>query len=258
MGLWSRVKRSVRSLFGGIIEATENPELVLQQTIRDMRDRVPELNNSVAQVMATEKLLGKSKERLESQVVDLDSKIRASVKLGRDDIATAYIGQLQQAQMDLQKTSQQLEHATLASKQALKARDNYVLQMQRRTAEAMQLINQSKQAKLQEQLAQTMESFQIGDDASTFNEMRDKIDRRAAAAEAKMQLGAASVDNQMQDIEREAMDMQLQDKLLSYKRDMGLLPSSTSGGQPQALPAAGETTTNDQKSAVLNNGGRNN
>jgi phage shock protein A len=257
MGLWSRVKRSMRALFGGLIEATENPELVLQQTIRDMRDRVPELNNSVAQVMATEKLLGKSKERLETQVVDLDSKIRASVKMGRDDIATAYIGQLQQAQMDLQKTSQQFEHATLASKQALKARDNYVLQMQRRTAEAMQLINQSKQAKLQEQLAQTMESFQIGDDASTFNEMRDKIDRRAAAAEAKMQLGSASVDNQMQDIEREAMDMQLQDKLLSYKRDMGLLPASTSDGGQQALPAAGETSASDQKSAVLNNRGHN-
>ncbi len=241
MGLLSRIKRSVRALFGGIIESTENPELILQQTIRDMRDRVPELNNSVAQVMATEKLLAKNKERLETQVVDLDSRIKASVKLGRDDIATAYIGQLGQAQMDLQKTSQQLEHATLASAQALKARDNYVLQMQRRTAEAMQLINQSKQARLQEQLAATMESFQIGDDASTFNEMRDKIDRRAAAAEAKLQLGSASVDNQMQDIEREAMDMQLQDKLLAYKREMGLLPAASGGSAPQALPAEGES-----------------
>ena len=243
MGLWTRMKRSVRSLFGGIIEKTEDPELILQQTIRDMRDRVPELNNSVAQVMATEKLLAKNKERLETQVVDLDSKIRASVKMGRDDIATAYIGQLQQAQLDLQKTSQQLEHANNASKQALKARDNYVLQMQRRTAEAMQLINQSKQAKLQEQLAQTMESFQLGDDASTFNEMRDKIDRRAAAAEAKMQLGSASVDTQMQEIEREALDMQLADKLLAYKRDMGLLGAGSSAPTPQALPAEGETTT---------------
>ena len=252
MGLFSRISRSVRALFGGIIESTENPELILQQTIRDMRDRVPELNNSVAQVMATEKLLAKSKERLESQVVDLDSKIRASVKLSRDDIATAYIGQLQQAQMDLQKTSQQLEHATLASKQALKARDNYVLQMQRRTAEAMQLINQSKQARLQEQLAQTMESFQIGDDASTFDEMRDKIDRRAAAAEAKLQLGSASVDNQMQDIEREAMDMQLQDKLLAYKQEMGLLPAASQ----QALPAQGETSSNEQSEKVVNNSNR--
>jgi len=240
MGVWTRMKRSMRALFGGIIEKTEDPELILQQTIRDMRDRVPELNNSVAQVMATEKLLAKNKERLETQVVDLDSKIRASVKMGRDDIATAYIGQLQQAQLDLQKTSQQLEHATGASKQALKARDNYVLQMQRRTAEAMQLINQSKQAKLQEQLAQTMESFQLGDDASTFNEMRDKIDRRAAAAEAKMQLGSANVDTQMQDIEREALDMQLQDKLLAYKKDMGLLGAGGSSA-PQALPAEGET-----------------
>src|SRR5215210_2850819 len=241
MGLWTRMKRSVRALFGGIIEKTEDPELILQQTILDMRDRVPELNNSVAQVMATEKLLAKNKERLETQVVDLDSKIRASVKMGRDDIATAYIGQLQQAQLDLQKTSQQLEHANLASKQALKARDNYVLQMQRRTAEAMQLINQSKQAKLQEQLAQTMESFQLGDDASTFNEMRDKIDRRAATAEAKMQLSSAGVDTQMQEIEREAMDMQLTDKLLEYKREMGLLPSATGAKTPDALPAKGET-----------------
>jgi phage shock protein A len=242
MGLGTRIKRSLRALFGGIVEATEDPELILQQTIRDMRDRIPDLNNSVAQVMATEKLLAKNKERLETQVVDLDSKIKASVKMGRDDIATAYIGQLQQAQVDLQKTVHQHEHSQLASKQALKARDNYMLQMQRRTAEAMQLINQSKQAKLQEQLAQTMASFQIGDDAQTFDEMRDKIDRRAAAAEARMQLGAASVDNQMQDIEKEAMDMQLQDKLLQYKKEMGLLPGDGATGSPQALPAQGETT----------------
>ena len=254
MGLWARITRLFRAGTGAALDKMENPEVVLQQTIRDMRDRVPELNNSVAQVMATEKLLLKSKERLEGQVVDLDSKIRASVKLSRDDIATAYIGQLQQAQMDLQKTSQQLEHATLASKQALKARDNYVLQMQRRTAEAMQLINQSKQAKLQEQLAQTMESFQIGDDASTFDEMRDKIDRRAAAAEAKLQLGSASVDNQMQDIEREAMDMQLQDKLLAYKQEMGLLPAA--GHSQQALPAQGETSGSEQGEKVVNNSNR--
>src|ERR1041385_9173309 len=106
MGLMSRISRSIRALFGGVIESTESPELILQQTIRDMRHRVPELNNSVAQVMATERLLAKNKERLEEQVVDLDSKIKASIKMNRDDIASAYIGQLQQAQLDLSKTGQ--------------------------------------------------------------------------------------------------------------------------------------------------------
>ena len=88
MGLWTRMKRSMRALFGGIVERTEDPELILQQTIRDMRDRIPDLNNSVAQVMATEKLLAKNKERLEQQVVDLDSKIKASVKMGRGCLNT--------------------------------------------------------------------------------------------------------------------------------------------------------------------------
>jgi phage shock protein A len=250
MGLWMRFKRSVRSVFGGVVERTEDPELILQQTIRDMRDRVPELNNAVSQVMATERLLAKSKERLESQVVDLDSKIKASVKMNRDDIATAYIGQLQQAQMDLSRTSMQLENATQASHQALKARDNYVLQMQKRTQEAMQLISASKQARLQEQLAQTMSAFNLGDDAATFNEMRDKIDRRVAAAEAKLQLGANSVDQQMHDIEKEAMEMQLHDKLLEYKSQMGLLPSSTGGVAGQLNAAADASTSAGQQVIV--------
>ncbi len=227
MGLWARLKRVFFAGTGAALDKIENPEMVLQQTIRDMRDRVPDLNNSVAQVMATERLLLKQKEKLSEQVVDLDSKIKASVKMGRDDIATAYIGQLQQAQLDLQRTSGQAEHAQIASAQALKARDNYVLNMKKRSAEAMQLISAAKQAKLQEQLAQTMDTFNIGDDSSTFNEMREKIDRRVAAAEAKLQLGASNVDNQMQDIEREAMDIQLQDKLLEYKSQMGMLGAGT-------------------------------
>jgi phage shock protein A len=237
---------------GAALDRIENPELVLQQTIRDMRDRVPELNNSVAQVMATERLVIKNAETLEKQVVDLDSNIKASVKMGRDDIATAYIGQLQQAQMDLERTGAQLEHASLASKQALKARDNYVLNMKKRTAEAMQLISAAKQAKLQEQLAQTMETFNIGDDASTFNEMREKIDRRVAAAEAKLQLGAASVDNQMADIEREAMDIQLQDKLLEYKQQMGLLGPGGDTASKQ-IGAGAETKNEDVLDSVIVN-----
>jgi phage shock protein A len=235
-----------RASTGAALDRIENPELVLQQTIRDMRDRVPELNNSVAQVMATERLLAKNKDGLEKQVVDLDSKIKASVKMGRDDIATAYIGQLQQAQLDLERTGAQLDHASLASKQALKARDNYVLNMKKRTAEAMQLISAAKQAKLQEQLAQTMETFNIGDDASTFNEMREKIDRRVAAAEAKLQLGSSSVDSQMADIEREAMDIQLHDKLLEYKQQMGMLGAGSSNDASKQIGAGAESTSTNE------------
>lgn len=252
MGLWARLTRLFRAGTGAALDKLEDPEMVLQQTIRDMRERVPELNNSVAHVMATERLLAKDKKRFEEQVVEYDSKIKAAVKMGRDDVATAYIGQLQQAQMDLQRTGLQLDQAQLASKQALKARDNYVLNMKKRSAEAMQLISASKQAKLQEQLAQTMETFNIGDDSSTFNEMREKIDRRVAAAEAKLQLGTSSVDSQMHDIEQEAQNMQLQDKLLEYKQQMGLLGAgSGTAGANQLSAGQPETKNGDDFDEVL-------
>ena len=260
MGLWARITRIFRAGTGAALDKLEDPEMVLQQTIRDMRERVPELNNSVAQVMATERLLAKDKQRYEEMVVEFDSKIKAAVKMGRDDVATAYIGQLQQAQNDLQRTSMQLEQSQLASKQALKARDNYVINMKKRSTEAMQLISASKQAKLQEQLAQTMETFNIGDDSSTFNEMREKIDRRVAAAEAKLQLGSSSVDSQMQDIEREAMDIQLQDKLLEYKQSMGLLGAGSSnagGNQLGAGNPAENKNSDNQNQFFLNEGSGN-
>ncbi|MBK9153746.1 MAG: PspA/IM30 family protein [Chloracidobacterium sp.] len=253
MGLWARITRVFRASTGAALDKIENPELVLQQTIRDMRDRVPELNNSVAQVMATERLLAKNKDNLAKQVVELDSKIKASVKMGRDDIATAYIGQLQQAQVDLERTDAQLEMASAASKNALKARDNYVINMKKRTSEAMQLISAAKQAKLQEQLAQTMEGFNIGDDASTFNEMREKIERRVASAEAKLQLGTSSVDSQMQDIEREAMDIQLQDKLLEYKQQMGMLGAGSSSPSKQIEAGTPEVSDEDVLDQVIVN-----
>jgi phage shock protein A len=251
MGLWQRIKRIFRAGTGAALDKIENPELVLQRTIRDMRDRIPELNNSVAQVMATERLLAKNRDNLQTQVTDLDSKIRAAVKMDRDDIATAYIGQLQQAQVDLERTDAQLELAGAASKNALKARDNYVLNMKKRTSEAMQLISAAKQAKLQEQLAQTMEGFNIGDDASTFNEMREKIERRVAAAEAKLQLGTTSVDSQMQDIEREAMDIQLKDKLLEYKQQMGLLGAGSPGGASRQIAAGSDSKDSDVLDSVI-------
>jgi phage shock protein A len=103
----------------------------------------------------------------------------------------------------------------------------------------MQLISSAKQAKLQEQLAQTMSTFDLGDDASTFNEMREKIDRRVAAAEAKLQLGTSSVDNQMFDIEKEAQQMQLNDKLLEYKSQMGLLGGGESSAPNQLNAGSG-------------------
>lgn len=228
--MWERVKRLFRSIFGGIIDRAEDPELILQQVIRDMRDKIPQMNNNVAQVMATEKMIEKQVVQLEREVVDLDNKVKAAIKMGRDDIATNYISVMQEKQNSLTSAREQLDVAKRASQQALKFRDNHMLEMKKRQAEAMQLINENKRAKMQEEIAGMMTSFQVGDSAGTFDDMRNKISEREAKARAKMELASSSVDAQMQDIEKEAANIQAQDALLAYKRNMGLVGDSSGPG----------------------------
>lgn len=234
--MWERLKRLFRSVFGGIIDSAEDPELILNQVIRDMRDKIPQMNESVAQVMATEKMLERESVTLEREVTELDGKIKAAIKMGRDDIATTYISTMQDKQNSLMRVKEQHATAKKASQQAMKFRDNYLLEMKKKQAEAMQLISESKRARMQEQLAATMASFQVGDNAGTFDEMREKINRRVASADAKMDLSGSGVDAQMAEIEREAYNIQAQDTLLAYKRQMGMVneaPASYSPSTPE-------------------------
>jgi phage shock protein A len=231
--MWNRLKRLFRSIFGGIIDSAEDPELILQQLIRDMKDQVPRMRENVAQVMATEKRLAREIENDQSKLTNLDNKVKAAIRTGHDDIATTLIGEMQTVQRALDTSKQNYEQAKVASIKAREFLDNYMAQVRRKTTEAMQLIAANKQAVMQERLAQTMAGFQLGDDSQTFDDMREKIANRAAAAEAKAELASSSLDTRMQGIEKELANIEAQDMLLAYKQQMGLLPES-------AMPALGE------------------
>jgi len=215
--MWNRLKRLFRSIFGGIIDKAEDPELVLNQVIRDMRDEVPKMRENVAQVMAAEKRLAREIEANSKTLSDIDNKIKAAIRTGHDDIATQLISEMQTAQRALETSKQNYEQAKAASVKAREFLDNYMAQVRRKTADAMQLIAANKQAIMQERLAQTMAGFQLGDDSQTFDDMREKIANRVAAAEAKAELASSNLDTRMQSVEKELASIEAQDTLLAYK-----------------------------------------
>jgi phage shock protein A len=241
--MWTRLKRLFRSIFGGIIDSAEDPELILNQLIRDMKDEVPKMQNNVAQVMATEKRLAKDIESQQAKLTTLDNQIKASIRLGKDDVATALIGEMQTLQRSLETTRQSYEQAKVASIKAREYLDNYMAQVKRKTAEAMQLVNANKQAKMQEQLAATMATFQLGDYSHTFDDMREKIANRLAAAEAKAELASTSLDTRMQSVEKELATIEAQDMLQAYKQQMGMLPESAKPALGEGAPALNSERT---------------
>ncbi|HKQ75042.1 MAG TPA: PspA/IM30 family protein [Blastocatellia bacterium] len=235
--MWNRLKRLFRSIFGGLIESAEDPELILQQLIRDMNDEVPKMRNNVAQVMATEKRLEREIQANQASLTEIDNKIKAAIRTGHDDIAATLIGELQLKQRTLETTKQNHEQAKAASLKAREFLDNYMSQVRRRQTEAMQLISAAKQAQMQEKMAQTMASFQLGDTSQTFDDMREKIANRSAAAEARAELASSSLDARMQNIDRELDNIQAQDMLLAYKQQMGLAPATEKPALGEGAPA---------------------
>src|ERR1043166_2630664 len=94
--MFNRLSRIIRSFFGFFISVAENPEIILEQNIRDMNDQVPRMNESIAMVKANVTLLEKEEAKYRHDLNDLSSKTKAAIQAGRDDIAATFAVQLEQ------------------------------------------------------------------------------------------------------------------------------------------------------------------
>src|SRR5881296_3569669 len=105
--MWNRLSRAIRSFFGFFISVAEDPELILQQNIRDMNDQVPRMNESIAMVKANVTLLEKEEGRYRSEIDDLMPKIKVSLEAGREDLAGSFAVQLEHVRSALARTQGQ-------------------------------------------------------------------------------------------------------------------------------------------------------
>jgi len=112
--MWKRFKRAMRSFFGFFVTSIEDPELILEQNIRDLNDQVPRMNESIAMVRANQTLLEKENQKYTTEVGDLTAKVKAAIQANRDDLAGSFATQLEQLRSALARTQGQLTTARTA------------------------------------------------------------------------------------------------------------------------------------------------
>jgi phage shock protein A len=90
-----------------------------------------------------------------------------------------------------------------------------------------------------------MMSFNQGDQSDTLERMTEKIEERAAKAQAKVELATSGVDARMQEIRRATVSSEVEEKLLEYKRQLGLAPPEEDATKTmQPIPEQPESTGN--------------
>src|SRR6516225_11073885 len=236
--MWKRFKRAVRSFFGFFVSGIENPELILEQNIRDLNDQVPRMNESIAMVRANLTLLEKENQKYSTEVNDLTAKVKASIQANRDDLAASYATRLQMEKQALERNAQQLETAKVAYEKAVNVKKMFMREKEKKTQEAMNAIRDARRAQWQAKVADAMESFEVAGIDATHDEMIRKVEEQTALNEARMQMALESVDHQQIKIEEEAEKIQAQEIVKQFKMEMGLAtPTPVSD-----VAAAGEKT----------------
>jgi len=230
--MWRRLSRMFRSFFGFFISVGENPELILEQNIRDLNDQVPRMNESIAMVKANVTLLEKEESKYQYDAADLTAKVKAAIQAGRDDLAGSFAVRLEQLRSALARTQGQLQTARAAFDKALAVKKAFLLEKERKTQEALGAIRDYRRAQWQKKVADSLEQFEIAGISQTHDEMVHKIEEMTAVNEARMEMALGNVDQQKIKIEEEAEQLRAGELVKQFKAEMGLISPA-----PSAAPA---------------------
>src|SRR5215475_11064477 len=115
--MFARLGRVIRSWLGFFISFAEDPEVMLQESIEEMRNTLPKLNQILVTTRATVIRLQQGKEELERREKQLVSSIKAALTEGSPEsrrLAEDDASSLQQVRLELQTTTDQLNAASKA------------------------------------------------------------------------------------------------------------------------------------------------
>jgi len=227
--MWNRLTRALRSFIGFFISVAENPELILEQNIRDMNDQVPRMNESIAMVKANVTLLEKEEAKYKSEMADLVAKTKAAIQANRDDLAGNFAMQLEQMKGAMARTQGQLATAKAAFEKAMNVKQAFLREKERKTREAMGAIRDYRRAQWQKKVADSLEQFEVAGISQTHDEMVRKIEEMTAVNEARMDMAMSNVDHQQIKIEEEAEKIRADDLVKQFKAEMGMLPVQPAG-----------------------------
>jgi phage shock protein A len=227
--MWQRFSRMIRSFVGFFISVAEDPELILQQNIRDMNDQVPRMNESIAMVKANVTLLEREEAKYQADIANLTAKVKAAIQANRDDIAGSFAAQLEQTKGALARTQGQLTTARTAFDKAMAVKKAFMQEKERKTQEALSAIADYRRAQWQKKVADVMEQFNVAGISQTHDEMVRKIEEMTAVNEARMDMAMGNVDQQKIKIEEEAEKMQASELVKQFKIEMGLAAPAAAG-----------------------------
>jgi phage shock protein A len=223
--MFGRLGRLIRSWVGFFISFAEDPEVMLQESIEEMRNTLPRLNQILVTTRATVIRLEQEKEELERKEKQLVSSIQAALKEGSPEarrIAEDDASTLQQVRQELAATLEQLTSATNAFQNAQLTVEDIKTKLRLKIEQCRKAIQESKKAEVLKGAANALAELDTYGTASTAEKYLEEIKQKVATAQASVQVATGGLDVERIKMERKARQLQAQGILSEFEVQMGL------------------------------------
>ncbi|MBP5579760.1 MAG: PspA/IM30 family protein [Ruminococcus sp.] len=219
MGVFQRLSDLLKANVNDLIDRAEDPEKMVKQIIIDMQTELTKATQNYGKAKASERLA--EKKYLDAQKVsaDWESKAKAALAKGDQDLAKQALARKVKADEDLANYKEMYE--SISAQTDAIGDQVEVLKSKLEEAKSRQamLIARSQMADTQKSLAKAAGSFDPNSSFDKFQRMEDKVMRKEAEAAAFTEIAGDALTggtgdelkNTFKDLESEAkVDAELQ------------------------------------------------
>ncbi len=241
--------RYLGTKLGMRLDEVADPKVQLEQAIGEARDQHRFLTEQAANVIANQAQLQTRLDRSIEEYGRVTASARQAVVLADQatrtgdtakarsytQAAEAFIARQIVLEREIDFLKRSLLDAAAATERAKQAVRTSSSALQTKLAEREALLSRLDQAEMQEQMNAAMRQLtaSVGGDSPTLDEVRDKIDRRLAAAQAMTEVSGAGVDMQMLEVEEAQRQAETDVRLGRLRSQMGIQVTRV---DPLALP----------------------
>jgi len=223
--MFARLSRLVRAWMGFFISVGEDPEVMLQDAIEEMRITMPKLNQVLVATRATVIRLEEERDALKRQDKNLTASIQAALRDGSAEarsVAEEDAIQLQQIRTDLQSTEEQLMSAQRAHEGSQMSVDTLKAKLKEKIEMSQRALKERQKAVVMKQAAEAIVELQSYGVASTADKFLDQIKQEVAESKAAVEVATGSIDTKSIERERISRKVKAAGILQQFEVEMGL------------------------------------
>jgi phage shock protein A len=237
----ARLSRLFRAWMGFFISVGENPEVMLQDAIEEMRMTMPKLNSVLVATRATVIRLEEERDGLVRQDRNLTTTIQAALRDGSAaarSVAEEDAIQLQQIRSDLASTQEQLGAAEKAHESAKMSVDTLKAKLKDKIEVSQRALKERQKAQVMKVAADAIVELQSYGVASTADKFLEQIKQEVAESKAAVEVATGGIDTQAIERERTARKLKAAGILQQFEVEMGISAPPTASGTSVA-PSVG-------------------